>query len=104
MSGLEISKTIFPFSKGHQIAIENNSFNQAYISIAYAWLKLLGGGAGGGGGGPPVVPPKKGLLFVVLSEYANQSHNFTNLDFCDVTPLFAIGNRTIPPPKKKSGR
>ena len=68
----------------------------------YAWLKLLGGGAGGGGS---VVPPKKGPLFVVLSEYANQSHNFTNLDFCDVTPLFAIGNRTIPPPpKKKSGR
>ena len=68
----------------------------------YAWLKLLGGGAGGGGS---VVPPKKGPLFVVLSEYANQSHNFTNLDFCDVTPLFAIGNRTIPPhQKKKSGR
>ena len=61
----------------------------------YAWLKLLGGGAGGGGS---VVPPKKGPLFVVLSEYANQSHNFTNLDFCDVTPLFAIGNRTIPHP------
>ena len=72
----------------------------------YAWLKLLGGGAGGGGGS--VVPPKKGPLFVVLSEYANQSHNFTNLDFCDVTPLFAIGNRTTPPPppppkKKKIG-
>ena len=59
----------------------------------YAWLKLLGGGAGGGG-----------PLSVVLSEYANQSHNSTNLDFCDVTPLFAIGNRTIPPPPQKKNR
>ena len=41
MSGLEISKTIFPFSKGHQIAIENNSFNQAYISIAYGDLCMV---------------------------------------------------------------
>ena len=108
MSGLEISKTIFPFSKGHQIAIENNSFNQAYISIAYGDLCMVETVRWWSRGGGSVVPPKKGPLFVVLSEYANQSHNFTNLDFCDVTPLFAIGNRTIPhpppPPEKKSGR
>ena len=41
MSGLEISKTIFPFSKGHQIAIENNCFNHAYISIAYGDLCMV---------------------------------------------------------------
>ena len=41
MSGLEISKTIFPFSKGHQIAIENNCFNHAYISIAYGDICMV---------------------------------------------------------------
>ena len=62
MSGLEISKTIFPFSKGHQIAIENNCFNHAYISIAYGDLcmvETVGGGRGGGGSIPPPPPPKK---------------------------------------------
>ena len=52
MSGLEISKTIFPLSKGHQIAIENNGVNLAYISI--------GGGAWGlGAGGSVRSPPSK---------------------------------------------
>ena len=41
MSGLEISKTIFPFSKGHQIAIENNSFNHAYISTTYGDICMV---------------------------------------------------------------
>ena len=27
------------------------------------------------------------FFHLVLSEYANQSHNFTNLNFCDVTVL-----------------
>ena len=30
------------------------------------------------------------LFYLAISEYANQSHNFTNLNFCDVTLLFSI--------------
>ena len=68
MSGLEISKTIFPFSKGHQIAIENNCFNHAYISIAYGDLCMVETvrGGGGGGGGASIAPPpqkKNGRIF-----------------------------------------
>ena len=34
----------------------------------------------------------KGLFFhLLLSEYANQSHHFTNLNFCDATLLFSVG-------------
>ena len=32
-----------------------------------------------------------GFFHVVLSEYANQAHNFTNLGFCDLTLLFSKG-------------
>ena len=30
------------------------------------------------------------LFYLAISEYANLSHNFTNLNFCDVTFLFSI--------------
>jgi len=32
-----------------------------------------------------------GFFHVVLSEYPNQSHNFTNLNFCHLTLLFSKG-------------
>ena len=69
MSGLEISKTIFPFSKGHQIAIENNCFNHAYISIAYGDLCMVetvrrcSRGGGGVYGPPPQKKKKNGRIF-----------------------------------------
>ena len=89
MSGLEISKTIFPFSKGHQIAIENNSFNQAYISIAYGDLCMVETvrwwSRGGGGGGRS--PPKKIWIFVT-------SH-LSSLLATELSP---------PPPQKKKNR
>ena len=31
---------------------------------------------------------KEGFFHLVISEYANKSHNFTNLNFCDVTIPF----------------
>ena len=32
----------------------------------------------------------RGLFYLVLSEYTNRSHNFKNLNFCDVTLLFSM--------------
>ena len=44
-----------------------------------------------------------GFLHIFLSEYFNQSHNFPNLNFCDVTLLFAIkfSQRKLPKGKKQ---
>ena len=33
---------------------------------------------------------QEGFFHFVLSEYPNQSHNFTSLNFCDVTILFSL--------------
>ena len=33
---------------------------------------------------------QRGFLHLALSEYANKSHNWTNLNFCDVTLLDSI--------------
>ena len=35
---------------------------------------------------------KRGPYHLVLSEYVNQSHNNTNMNFFDVTHLFSIGD------------
>ena len=44
---------------------------------------------------PPICTSRlsflQGVFFhFVLSEYPNQSHNFTSLNFCDVTLLFSL--------------
>ena len=36
---------------------------------------------------PSLIFGKWGVFHLVLSEYASQSHNFTNLNLCDVTLL-----------------
>ena len=81
MSGLEISKTIFPFSKGHQIAIENNCFNHAYISIAYGDLCMVETvrrcSRGGGGGIAPPPPKKKKWTYFSLADIGDfRAHIF----------------------------
>ena len=70
MSGLEISKTICPFRKGHQIAIENNGVNLAYITI--------GGGAWGlGAGGSVALLQTKMDVFDITSDIGDlRAHIF----------------------------
>ena len=51
------------------IRMESSGYNSAYIPHQFAFA---------------------GVIHLVLSQYATQSHNFANLNFCDVTLLFCL--------------
>ena len=47
----------------------------------------------------------RGALFILLFLIANQSHNFTNLNFCDFTLLFPLTSQSsrVPTMRKNTG-
>ena len=57
--------------------MESFEHNVAYITTPISTYMLIFGRGGGGGGG---------VNHLVLSEYANQSHNFTDLG-CVTSPI-----------------